>query len=132
MPVIHCPCLAFIKYLAFIIKHNIIFFCSPVCPALIKTKISAKSPERDSDESDDVGGVDMDNESTDDAASEEEGASNHGQSAADLRGLLAGAAERGWLDHDRVMLESLMAFKRAGCDGVLTYFAPAAARILNG
>ncbi len=46
--------------------------------------------------------------------------------------MLTGAAERGWLDHDRVMLESLMAFKRAGCDGVLTYFAPAAARILNG
>ncbi|WP_292287982.1 porphobilinogen synthase [Marivita sp.] len=45
--------------------------------------------------------------------------------------MLAGAAERGWLDHDRVMLESLMAFKRAGCDGVLTYFAPAAARLLN-
>ena len=46
--------------------------------------------------------------------------------------MLAGAAERGWLDHDRVMLESLMAFKRAGCDGILTYFAPAAARLLNG
>ena len=46
--------------------------------------------------------------------------------------MLAGAAERGWLDHDRVMLESLMAFKRAGCDGILTYFAPHAARILNG
>ncbi len=46
--------------------------------------------------------------------------------------MLAGAAERGWLDHDRVMLESLIAFKRAGCDGVLTYFAPAAARLLNG
>ncbi|MCL3883725.1 porphobilinogen synthase [Marivita sp. GX14005] len=46
--------------------------------------------------------------------------------------MLAGAAERGWLDGDRVMLESLMAFKRAGCDGVLTYFAPQAARILNG
>lgn len=46
--------------------------------------------------------------------------------------MLAGASERGWLDHDRVMLESLMAFKRAGCDGVLTYFAPAAARLLNG
>jgi porphobilinogen synthase len=30
------------------------------------------------------------------------------------------------------MLESLMCFKRAGCDGVLTYFAPAVARILNG
>ncbi|MCA0960876.1 porphobilinogen synthase [Salipiger bermudensis] len=46
--------------------------------------------------------------------------------------MLAGAIERGWLDHDRVMLESLMAFKRAGCDGVLTYFAPQAARLLNG
>ncbi|MBN9886483.1 porphobilinogen synthase [Salipiger abyssi] len=46
--------------------------------------------------------------------------------------MLAGAAERGWLDHDRVMLESLTAFKRAGCDGVLTYFAPAAAKLLNG
>ena len=46
--------------------------------------------------------------------------------------MLAGAAERGWLDHDRVMLESLIAFKRAGCDGVLTYFAPAAARLVNG
>ena len=46
--------------------------------------------------------------------------------------MLAGASERGWLDGDRVMLESLTAFKRAGCDGVLTYFAPAAARLLNG
>ncbi|RVV99407.1 porphobilinogen synthase [Mesobaculum littorinae] len=46
--------------------------------------------------------------------------------------MMAGAVERGWLDGDRVMLESLLAFKRAGCDGILTYFAPAAARILNG
>ncbi|SLN27914.1 Delta-aminolevulinic acid dehydratase [Roseivivax jejudonensis] len=46
--------------------------------------------------------------------------------------MLAGAAANGWLDGDRVMLESLTAFKRAGCDGVLTYFAPAAARLLNG
>ncbi|MHA6324159.1 porphobilinogen synthase [Roseivivax sp. CAU 1753] len=46
--------------------------------------------------------------------------------------MLAGAAERGWLDGDRVMLESLMAFRRAGCDGILTYFAPAAAKLLNG
>ncbi|MFD1341899.1 porphobilinogen synthase [Litorisediminicola beolgyonensis] len=46
--------------------------------------------------------------------------------------MLAGAAQNGWVDGDRVMLESLMAFKRAGCDGVLTYFAPAAARLLNG
>ncbi|WGW02950.1 porphobilinogen synthase [Tropicibacter oceani] len=46
--------------------------------------------------------------------------------------MLAGAGQRGWVDGDKVMIESLMAFKRAGCDGVLTYFAPAAARILNG
>jgi porphobilinogen synthase len=46
--------------------------------------------------------------------------------------MLAGAAENGWIDGDRTMMESLMAFKRAGCDGVLTYFAPRAARLLNG
>ena len=45
--------------------------------------------------------------------------------------MLAGAAQNGWVDGDKVMLESLMAFKRAGCDGILTYFAPAAARLLN-
>jgi porphobilinogen synthase len=45
--------------------------------------------------------------------------------------MLMGAAERGWLDGDRVMEESLMAFKRAGCDGILTYFAPAMARTLR-
>jgi len=37
--------------------------------------------------------------------------------------MLSAAAERGWLDREKVMLESLMAFKRAGADGVLTYFA---------
>jgi len=46
--------------------------------------------------------------------------------------MIRGAALNGWVDGDKVMLESLMAFKRAGCDGVLTYFAPAAARLLNG
>jgi porphobilinogen synthase len=46
--------------------------------------------------------------------------------------MLRAAAANGWLDGDRVMLESLMSFKRAGCDGVLTYFAPMAARALNG
>ena len=44
--------------------------------------------------------------------------------------MVQAAAQQGWIDHDRVMMESLMAFKRAGCDGVLTYFAPAAARLL--
>ncbi len=41
------------------------------------------------------------------------------------------AFENGWLDADSVMLESLAAFKRAGCDGILTYFAMAAARALQ-
>lgn len=46
--------------------------------------------------------------------------------------MIAGAAANGWVDGDKVMMESLIAFKRAGCDGVLTYFAPAAARLLAG
>jgi porphobilinogen synthase len=45
--------------------------------------------------------------------------------------MLTGAAERGWLDGEKVMLESLMAFKRAGCAGVLTYYAVAAAKVLR-
>jgi porphobilinogen synthase len=45
--------------------------------------------------------------------------------------MLKAAAQNGWLDHDAVMLESLLAFKRAGADGVLTYFARDAARIVN-
>ena len=46
--------------------------------------------------------------------------------------MVQAAAQNGWIDGKKVMLESLMAFKRAGCDGILTYFAPEAARILNG
>ena len=45
--------------------------------------------------------------------------------------MLKAAAQNGWLDHDAVMLETLLAFKRAGADGVLTYFAVAAARLLR-
>ena len=45
--------------------------------------------------------------------------------------MLAGAMQRGWLDRERTMLESLLAFKRAGCSGVLTYFALEAARLLH-
>jgi porphobilinogen synthase len=45
--------------------------------------------------------------------------------------MLQAAVQNGWLDGRQVMLESLMAFKRAGCDGVLTYFAPEVAEILN-
>jgi porphobilinogen synthase len=45
--------------------------------------------------------------------------------------MLKAAAQNGWLDHDLVMMESLLAFKRAGADGVLTYFAIAAAEKLR-
>jgi porphobilinogen synthase len=45
--------------------------------------------------------------------------------------MLMAAAQNGWLDGDKIMLESLVAFKRAGCDGILTYFAPMAARLLR-
>jgi porphobilinogen synthase len=45
--------------------------------------------------------------------------------------MLTGAIERGWFDRDRVILESLMAFKRAGANGVLTYFACDAAKMLR-
>jgi porphobilinogen synthase len=44
--------------------------------------------------------------------------------------MLKAAAANGWLDHDAVMMESLLAFKRAGADGVLTYFARDVARLL--
>ncbi|WP_113912882.1 porphobilinogen synthase [Roseovarius dicentrarchi] len=44
--------------------------------------------------------------------------------------MIAAAAQNGWIDGERAMSESLMAFKRAGCDGILTYFAPAMARLL--
>ncbi|NYE63547.1 porphobilinogen synthase [Duganella sp. 1224] len=46
--------------------------------------------------------------------------------------MLKAAAQNGWLDHDKVMMESIMAFKRAGADGVLTYFALDVARKLQG
>ncbi|CAN5499459.1 porphobilinogen synthase [soil metagenome] len=45
--------------------------------------------------------------------------------------MLKGAALNGWLDNDAVVMESLMAFRRAGADGVLTYFALEAARLLT-
>jgi porphobilinogen synthase len=44
--------------------------------------------------------------------------------------MIKGAAAQGWIDGEKAMLESLIAFKRAGCDGILTYFAPEAARLL--
>ena len=45
--------------------------------------------------------------------------------------MLKAAAANGWLDHDKVMMESLLGFKRAGADGILTYFAVAAAKLLQ-
>jgi porphobilinogen synthase len=45
--------------------------------------------------------------------------------------MLKAAAANGWLDHDAVMMESLLAFRRAGADGVLSYFALDAARLLR-
>ncbi|HEY9281613.1 MAG TPA: porphobilinogen synthase [Eoetvoesiella sp.] len=45
--------------------------------------------------------------------------------------MIKAAAANGWLDHDKVMMESLVSFKRAGGDGILTYFAIAAAKILK-
>jgi porphobilinogen synthase len=46
--------------------------------------------------------------------------------------MLKAAANNGWLNNDAVVLESLMAFKRAGCDGILTYSAVEAAKLLGG
>jgi porphobilinogen synthase len=45
--------------------------------------------------------------------------------------MIMAAAQNGWLDGERAMMESLIAFKRAGADGVLTYFAPRAAQKLK-
>jgi len=46
--------------------------------------------------------------------------------------MIAGAAQRGWIDGERAMMESLTGFKRAGAAGVLTYFAVAAAKVMRG
>ena len=46
--------------------------------------------------------------------------------------MIEAAARNGWIDGERAMWESLLAFKRAGCDGVLTYFAPRMAKALAG
>ncbi|WP_050927705.1 porphobilinogen synthase [Aestuariivita boseongensis] len=46
--------------------------------------------------------------------------------------MIQAASQNGWIDGEKAMVESLMSFKRAGCDGILTYFAPAVARLLRG
>ena len=45
--------------------------------------------------------------------------------------MIEAASANGWLDGERAMMESLLAFKRAGCDGILTYFAPRVAELLR-
>jgi porphobilinogen synthase len=45
--------------------------------------------------------------------------------------MIMAAVRNGWLDGEKAMLESLLAFKRAGADGILTYFAPKAAEMLK-
>lgn len=45
--------------------------------------------------------------------------------------MIKAAAQNGWIDGDKAMFESLLAFKRAGCDGILTYFAPEVAAALS-
>ncbi|MER8695932.1 porphobilinogen synthase [Mesorhizobium opportunistum] len=46
--------------------------------------------------------------------------------------MIKAAGANGWIDGEKAMLESLLAFKRAGCDGILTYFAPEVATMLKG
>ncbi len=46
--------------------------------------------------------------------------------------MLQAAIQNGWLDGDKVVIEALTGFKRAGCNGILTYFAPRAAKLLGG
>jgi porphobilinogen synthase len=46
--------------------------------------------------------------------------------------MIEAAVANGWLDGDKAMMESLLAFKRAGADAVLTYYAPRAAKLLRG
>jgi porphobilinogen synthase len=45
--------------------------------------------------------------------------------------MICAAAQNGWLDRNKTILESLLAFKRAGADGILTYFAVEAAKLLQ-
>ena len=45
--------------------------------------------------------------------------------------MIKGAIEKGWFDEEKIIFESLIAFKRAGCSGIITYFAPYVAEILN-
>jgi porphobilinogen synthase len=46
--------------------------------------------------------------------------------------MIKAASQNGWLDHDKTMMEAMLCFKRAGADGVLTYFAREIARLIKG
>jgi len=63
---------------------------------------------------------------------EEFGAPTYAYQVSGEFAMLKAAARNGWLDNDAVMMESLLAFKRAGCDGILSYFALEAATLLKG
>ena len=45
--------------------------------------------------------------------------------------MLSAAFQNGWLNRDKIIIETLLSFKRSGCDGILTYFAPEAAKLLK-
>ena len=45
--------------------------------------------------------------------------------------MLSAAFQNGWLDRDKIIIETLLSFKRSGCDGILTYFSPEAAKLLK-
>jgi porphobilinogen synthase len=45
--------------------------------------------------------------------------------------MIKGAINNGWFDEEKIVFESLMAFKRAGCNGIITYFAPYIANLLK-
>ncbi len=62
---------------------------------------------------------------------EEFGAPTYAYQVSGEFAMLKAAARNGWLDNDAVMMESLLAFKRAGCDGILSYFALEAATLLK-
>jgi porphobilinogen synthase len=65
------------------------------------------------------------------AAKDRFGAPTYAYQVSGEYAMIEGAARAGWVDGDAVMMEALGAFKRAGCDGILTYFAPRAAAILR-
>jgi porphobilinogen synthase len=60
------------------------------------------------------------------------GAPTYAYQASGEYAMIRAAAQNGWIDGQKAMVESLLGFKRAGCDGILTYFAPEVAALLRG